>query len=116
MAVQTCIQLLCLKSKTQHGIFLNYSNQQDSRVHLPERVLVGEGGIEDRGVVIGVPGADIHTGTDPLGTAAPPGLGVGSGVFTEVVEASVGDDASGSFLSKTGSSAFKRYIIKSIFS
>lgn len=70
-----------------------------------ERVLAGEGGIEDRGVVIGVPGADIHTGTDPLGTEAPPGLGVGSGVFTEVVEARVGDGASGFFLSETGSFA-----------
>lgn len=78
-------------------------------------MLAGEGGIEDRGVVIGVPGADIHTGTDPLGTEAPPGLGVRSGVFTEVVEARVGDGASGSFLSETGSFAYKRYIIKSAF-
>lgn len=78
-------------------------------------MLAGEGGIEDRGVVIGVPGADIHTGTDPLGTEAPPGLGVGSGVFTEVVEARAGDGASGSFLSETGSFAYKRYIIKSAF-
>lgn len=78
-------------------------------------MLAGEGGIEDKGVVIGVPGADIHTGTDPLGTEAPPGLGVGSGVFTEVVEARVGDGASGSFLSETGSFAYKRYIIKSAF-
>lgn len=78
-------------------------------------MLAGEGGIEDRGVVIGVPGADIHTGTDPLGTEAPPGLGVGSGVFTEVVEARVGEGASGSFLSETGSFAYKRYIIKSAF-
>lgn len=78
-------------------------------------MLAGEGGIEDRGVVIGVPGADIHTGTDPLGTEAPPGLWVGSGVFTEVVEARVGDGASGSFLSETGSFAYKRYIIKSAF-
>lgn len=78
-------------------------------------MLAGEGGIEDKGVVIGVPGADIHIGTDPLGTEAPPGLGVGSGVFTEVVEARVGDGASGSFLSETGSIAYKRYIIKSAF-
>lgn len=78
-------------------------------------MLAGEGGIEDRGVVIGVPGADIHTGTDPLGTEAPPGLRVGSGVFTEVVEARFGDGASGSFLSETGSFAYKRYIIKSAF-
>lgn len=78
-------------------------------------MLAGEGGIEDRGVVIGVPGADIHTGTDPLGTEAPPGLWVGSGVFTEVVEARVGDGASGSFLSETGSFAYKRYIINSAF-
>lgn len=98
-----------LNSKTQHCIFFNYSNQQDSGVYLPETVLAGEGGIEDRGVVIVVPRADIHTGTDPLGTPAPPGLGVGSGVFTEVkVEASVGDEASGSFLSETGSCAFKK--------
>lgn len=45
-------------------------------------MLAGEGGIEDRGVVIGVPGADIHTGIKELGAGVPIGFILESVVFT----------------------------------
>lgn len=65
-------------------------------------MLVGEGGIEDRGVVIGVFGVDIYIGIDSLGIEVFLGLWVGLGVFIEVVEVRVGDGVLGFFLLEIG--------------